>query len=173
MKVVLLLTTLLSGGAAFAQDARNGESAQMADGEILVTARKRTETAFNVPVVLQAVGAEEMQRRSIVNVDGIARITPLVIIGDNASSAQGAPIAIRGFSGADLNPFADQPASFNIDGIQVARSTVQRLSSMDIEQVEVLKGPQTLFFGKNSPAGVISIRTADPTDTFQSKFSSG
>lgn len=180
-RAFVLASTLLSSGVALAQDPGASGAApsdqavdsEVGEEEIIVTARLRAETAFEVPVVLQAVGSAELQRRSIVNVDGIARITPLVIIGDNASSAQGAPIAIRGFSGADLNPFADQPASFNIDGIQVARSTVQRLSSMDIEQVEVLKGPQTLFFGKNSPAGVISIRTADPTDTLQAKFSSG
>ena len=146
---------------------------QVAGGEIIVTARKRRETAFDTPVVLQAIGGQELSRRSIVNVEGLSRVTPLLLIGENTGGVQGAPIAIRGIAGSEINPFSDQAVSFNIDGIQVARSSVQRLASMDVASVEILKGPQALFFGKNSPGGVISIRSADPTRTFESSVSAG
>ena len=63
--------------------------------------------------------------------------------------------------------------SFNIDGAQVARATVRRMAEMDIAQVEVLKGPQALFFGKNSPGGIIAVHTADPTPTFEASVTSG
>lgn len=169
---LLLSGTSPSWAQAAPPQAADGAAVEV-DGEIIVTARKRAETAFDTPVVLQAVGGEELSRRSITNVDGLSRVTPLLLIGENTGGVQGAPIAIRGIAGSEINPFSDQAVSFNIDGIQVARSSVQRLASMDVASVEILKGPQALFFGKNSPGGVISIRSADPTATFDAKMSAG
>ncbi len=143
------------------------------NGDIVVTARKRDETSISVPVVVTAVGSAELSRRAINNLDGIARIVPQLIIGPQGGSVQGGNIAIRGISGPDSNPFGDQAVSFNVDGVQVAKSSVRRMSDIDIAQVEVLKGPQALFFGKNSPAGIVSIRTADPTQSLEAKLSAG
>lgn len=84
---------------------------------------------------------------------------------------QGGIIAIRGISGADNNPLNDQAVSFNIDGVSIGRASVRRMSDMDIEQIEVLKGPQALYFGKNSPDGIIPVRTADPTPSLEAKIS--
>lgn len=141
--------------------------------EIVVTARRRQETTFDTPVVLQAVSGAELDRRSIVNVEGLSRITPLLIIGENTGGIQGAPIAIRGISGSEVNPLADQAVAFDIDGVQVNRSTVARLGTFDLASAEILKGPQALFYGKNSPGGIISLRSADPTASFESKISAG
>lgn len=176
LRLTCAVTLLLSGTSPlWAQTAppQVGDQSADASGEIIVTARKRAETAFDTPVVLQAVGGEELSRRSITNVEGLSRVTPLLLIGENTGGVQGAPIAIRGIAGSEINPFSDQAVSFNIDGIQVARSSVQRLASMDVASVEILKGPQALFFGKNSPGGVISIRSADPTADFDMKVSAG
>ena len=144
-----------------------------AAADIIVTARKRNETLISVPVVVSAVPAAELQQRAISNLDGIARVVPQLLISPQAGSVQGGNIAIRGISGPDSNPFGDQAVSFNVDGVQVAKANVRRMSDTDIEQVEVLKGPQALFFGKNSPAGIVSIRTADPTRSLEAKLSSG
>ncbi|TNF05907.1 MAG: TonB-dependent receptor [Sphingomonadales bacterium] len=160
------------GASSAAADA-NRAAAIAADGDIIVTARKRDETSLTVPVVVTAVGSAELNRRAINNLDGIARIVPQLIIGPQGGSVQGGNIAIRGISGPDSNPFGDQAVSFNIDGVQVAKASVRRMSDMDIAQVEVLKGPQALFFGKNSPAGIVSIRTADPTPALEAKLSGG
>ncbi|AYJ85138.1 TonB-dependent receptor (plasmid) [Sphingomonas paeninsulae] len=174
-KLLCTAASLLVVHSSFAQTTspQKDENGQQVDGEIIVTARKRLETAFDAPVVLQAVSGEELGRRSIVNVEGLSRITPLLLIGENTGGVQGAPIAIRGIAGSEINPFSDQAVSFNIDGIQVARSSVQRLASMDVSSVEILKGPQALFFGKNSPGGVISIRSADATAQLEMKVSAG
>lgn len=141
--------------------------------DIVVTARKRDESSIAVPVVMTAVGAGELSRRSVTNLDGIARIVPQLIIAPQNGSVQGGNIALRGISGPDSNPFGDQAVSFNIDGVQIAKASVRRMSDTDIAQVEVLKGPQALFYGKNSPGGVVSLRTADPGDHFEAKLSGG
>lgn len=152
---------------------RSAPEEVQSDGELIVTARRRKESTFDAPVVLQAVSGMELQRRNIVNVEGLSRITPLLIIGENTGGIQGAPIAIRGISGSDVNPLADQAVAFDIDGIQVNRSTVARLGTFDLASAEILKGPQALFYGKNSPGGIISLRSADPSASFEAKLMSG
>jgi iron complex outermembrane receptor protein len=166
-------TTALMSLPAAAQDtpsrptAADEEQAKAAGGDIIVTARRRDETSIAVPVAITAVSGEQLAQRGIASVDALARAVPTLITSEATSSPQGGIVAIRGLSGVDANPFGDQAVSFNIDGVGVARSSVRRLSQMDIAQIEVLKGPQALFFGKNSPGGVISVRSADPTRSFQ------
>lgn len=170
-KIFLLITTsiaLCAPGAAWAQS----EEAEYT-GDIVVTARKRDETSIAVPVVLTAVSGAELERRAINNADSLARLVPGLTISEGGGTVQGGTIALRGVAGPDTNPLGDQAVSFNIDGVQVAKASVRRLGFMDVEQVEVLKGPQALFFGKNSPGGIISFRTADPTPQFAAKASLG
>ncbi|MET0985426.1 MAG: TonB-dependent receptor [Steroidobacteraceae bacterium] len=141
--------------------------------EIIVTARKREETSISVPVVITAVSGAELERRGVNSIDGLARLVPQLVVGEGGGTVQGGNIALRGISGADANPFGDQAVAFNFDGVQVARASVRRMAEMDIQQVEVLKGPQALYYGKNSPGGIISIRTADPTDELKAQISTG
>ncbi|MEJ7933229.1 TonB-dependent receptor [Sphingobium sp. AN558] len=141
--------------------------------DIIVTARRRDETLISTPVTIAAIGSEELSRRSIVSLEGIARTVPQLIIGNASGSIQGGAIALRGISAGDSNPFGDQAVAFNLDGLQVARAAPRRMGEFDMAQVEVLKGPQALYFGKNSPGGIVVIRTGDPTDTLQSRMSVG
>lgn len=163
---------LLAAPSAFAQAAA-GASEGDGTADIIVTARKRQETDLAVPVAISAVGTAEIERRGIVRLDALTQSVPGLQIGESGGSIQGGTIVMRGIGAGEDNPFADQAVSFNIDGSQIARSSVQRMANMDIASVQVLKGPQALFFGKNSPGGVISIRTADPTSQFEAKLSGG
>lgn len=167
---------LMSTAAAIISDKAGaqpvGETAQHADRDIVVTARKREETLISVPVAVTAVTAAQLEQRGVNSIDGLARLVPQLIVGEGGGTIQGGNIVLRGISGADSNPFADQAVSFNIDGVQIARASVRRMAEMDVAQVEVLKGPQALFYGKNSPGGVISIRSADPTSSWTGKIAS-
>lgn len=156
---------------AHAQDASGTDKPEVAEdnvnADILVTARRRDETSISVPVAVTAIGAQEIERRALTSIDTISRIVPSLVVANSSGGTQGGAIAIRGIASGETNPFADQAVSFNVDGAQIARSTVRRMAQMDLAQIEVLKGPQALFFGKNSPGGIVVIRTADPTPTFQ------
>lgn len=141
--------------------------------DIVVTARRREETSLAVPVAISAVSGQELQRRGVASIDNLSNLIPNVKIADANGSTQGGTISIRGIGTGAANPFADQAVSFNIDGAQVGYASVRRMAQMDLAQIEVLKGPQALFFGKNSPGGIISMRTADPTDATEGKVSMG
>lgn len=169
----LALSLLATTPGAYAQGVDSAASASSYDDGIVVTARKREERLIEVPVVMTAVGGEALDRQGITNLDGISRIVPQMIIANQGGAVQGGNITIRGISGPDSNPFGDQAVSFNVDGVQIAKATVRRMADTDISQVEVLKGPQALFFGKNSPAGIVSIRTADPGSELEAGIKGG
>ncbi|UZW53694.1 TonB-dependent receptor [Sphingobium sp. JS3065] len=162
-----IFTGLLLASATTMPTIALGQSAEARSDEIVVTARKRDETLISVPVIVSAVRGEELERKGITNLDGLSRIVPQLVIGEGAGSRQGGGIVIRGVAGPDANNLSDQAVSINVDGVQVAKGNVRRMSEVDLAQVEVLKGPQALFFGKNSPGGIISIRTNDPGDRLE------
>ena len=177
IRSILLVTSALAAASPTIADAQGGGSVAARNAvdsmDIIVTARRRDETSIAVPVVLTAVTGAELTRRGVNSADSLAQLVPGLASSAHAGSVQGGTIVLRGVAGPISNPLGDQAVSFNIDNVQIAKSSVRRLGFMDIQQVEVLKGPQALFFGKNSPGGIISLRTADPTPHFAAKASLG
>lgn len=140
--------------------------------EIVISARKREETSISAPVVVKAYTAEDLKLQGITDPHSLADFVPGFQIGP-AGSVNGSSAALRGYSTGAVNSTSDTAVQFNIDGVTLARGGVARLGTYDLEQIEILKGPQALFFGKNSPAGIISLRTADPTDELFAELSTG
>src|SRR5690606_17170414 len=79
----------------------------------------------------------------------------------------GPQVTIRGVGTSSYDPGVDQSVSLNIDGLSLGQGLAFASGMFDVSQVEVLKGPQSLFYGKSTPGGVISLRTADPTDQLE------
>lgn len=140
--------------------------------EIIVTARLRSERLQDVPVAATAFSSAELQRYNTDSLPQLSTRTPGLNIGITGAAA-GAVIALRGVGAGTNGSALDQAVSINIDGAQVSQANVLRLGLYDVERVEVLKGPQTLFFGKNSPGGVISIASANPGDKLEAKLRTG
>lgn len=136
------------------------------DTDIVVTARLRREGLLDVPVAVSVLSARDITKYNATDLTKIGELTPTVIV-SNYRTIGGGSIAIRGISSPPTQVGYEQPVSVAIDGIQSSSGRVATLGFFDLQQVEVLKGPQALFFGKNSPAGVISITTAGPTDRLE------
>jgi len=173
-RIVLLGASLIALSVVNPQVSRAQQSARVPQlEEITVTARKQTETAIATPVILTGVSKAQIEQRSITTIDALARVVPTLMSGIGGGTTQGGEIALRGISGQDVNPLADQAVSFNLDGVPIALATVRFLGQMDMAQIEVLEGPQALYYGRNSPGGIISIKTADPTSKFEAKGTAG
>jgi len=155
-KCLLLLT---AGGLLF-------EAPPAAADEIVVTARKREEVLLKVPVIATALQAEQLDQYAISDMNSITERVPGLNAGGNVGSI-GTQITLRGVGTTSLNANLDQSVSLNVDGLQLTNGNAFRSSQFDMAQVTVLKGPQALFFGKASPAGVIAIKTKDPTDEIE------
>ncbi|MES2097040.1 MAG: TonB-dependent receptor [Pseudomonadota bacterium] len=130
--------------------------------DIVITARRKDERLMDVPVVITALTADTVSRYQSNDLTAIGNLTPTVIIGTYKANGGGS-IAIRGISSPANQTGFEQAVSVAIDGIQTSNGQVARLGFFDVARVEVLKGPQALFFGKNNTAGVISIISASPT----------
>lgn len=141
--------------------------------EVVVTARKKQESLQDVPVVVTAFDSNAIEKFNAVAIDDLAEVVPGMST-DSESGASGiAFLNIRGIESSSLDPAIDQSVSMNVDGVQFSNGYAYRLGNFDLEQVEILKGPQALFFGKNSPGGIIAIKTANPTDEYFSQLQVG
>jgi len=167
MRAILLsaaaVAAITSAGAAHAQEQTPAAPAAADSGgdDIIVTARLRAESLLDVPVAVTALGKNDLERYGSASLTAIAQQTPNIII-NKSSSGGGGQITLRGISTAAGQAGFDQAVSVNLDGIQTSRGRTVTQGFFDLQQVEVLKGPQALFFGRNSPAGVISLISAGP-----------
>ena len=131
--------------------------------EVTVTARKRRESILNVPVIEQALGEDQLEKLQVTEITDLPKLVPGLNLGHSLLSI-GTLVSIRGIGTASQDPGIDQSVSLNIDGLSLGNGLAFSSGMFDVGQIEVLKGPQALFYGKSSPGGVIAIHTADPTD---------
>jgi iron complex outermembrane receptor protein len=146
--------------------AQPSEAQDDSTNDIVVTARKRDENLIDVPVAVSALSNGTLERRRITTLTDIATAVPNVTIAKQASGS-GVSLSIRGIGSTFNDPGIDQTVLINVDGAALSRGFISSIAFFDVAQVEILKGPQALFFGKNSPAGVVSIRSIDPGSSFE------
>ncbi|WP_197707355.1 TonB-dependent receptor [Sphingobium sp. LB126] len=169
------MALLLADQPAIAQDTPAG-APQATDSrgleEIVVTARRKEESSLKVPVAVTAIGSATIERTNASDLTRIAQISPQIQV-VNSSTAVASFVSIRGIGAASNDQFIEQSVLMDIDGMQLGRGRVTGLAMFDLQQVEVMKGPQSLFFGKNSPQGVISIKSRGPGDTLNGYIRAG
>ncbi|BFM15144.1 TonB-dependent receptor [Maricurvus nonylphenolicus] len=134
--------------------------------EIVVTAQKRAQSLQEVPISVNAVSGEFIEDSGISNLEELSSFVPNL----NISKSPGAnKIVIRGL-GSSANPSFEQAVGLYVDGIYGGKSRQFQVPFMDVERVEVLRGPQGVLFGKNSIAGAVSIISAKPSDEFEAEI---
>src|SRR5262249_15819147 len=116
----------------------------------------------NVPVIETALPRQRLERLQVVNMTDLPKLVPGLNFGQNVL-AIGTQVTLRGVGTSSSDPGVDPSVSLNIDGLSMANGLSFQSGMSQLGQIEVLKGPQALFYGKSSPGGVISVRTADPT----------
>ena len=131
--------------------------------EIVVTSQQRAESLQDVPVSVAAVTAEKISNAGIVDLQGLSELVPNFTINETALATT---VTIRGIS-SGINPGFEQSVGIYNDGIFYGRDKLARIPMMDMERVEILRGPQSILFGKNSIAGAVSQVSAKPTDEFE------
>jgi iron complex outermembrane receptor protein len=160
---VALLAAASSGAVAMAAPPAHAQDQGAAISEIIVTARKRQESLLNVPVVENVLPQQRLERLQTLNLADVSTQVPGLVLATGTATS-GLQVSIRGIGTNSQDPSVDQSVSLFIDGLQFSQGLAYEAGMFDVAQVEVLKGPQSLFYGKSSPGGVISLRTADPTN---------
>ncbi|MDB5429051.1 MAG: hypothetical protein JWP35_167 [Caulobacter sp.] len=150
---------------AFAEGAGSdsGASAQPTTtiGEVLVTARKRTENLQDVPASIQAIGADQLEKLNAKSLADLNGVTP------NAHIDELGNLTIRGITSSARNIGFEAGAAVYMDGVYLGRPLGNNQDLIDIDRVEVLRGPQGTLYGKNTTAGAISISTVRPGQTWR------
>ncbi len=158
---VSILPVLLSAGVAQAQEATATKSAGVE--EVVITARHRDENVQNIAAAVSVLGGELLTKTNTTTITQLTEMIPSVQF--SSYNPRNSQINIRGFgSAANLaNDGLEPGAGFYVDQVYYARPASATFDLIDIQRVEVLRGPQGTLYGKNSTAGAVTITTAAPT----------
>jgi len=132
--------------------------------EVLVTAQRIAAPESRTPVAMSVLTGEQLDKLGIDNAAGIGKRLPNVHL-DGAPD--GLRITIRGVSNSDVTEKGDPSAAFMQDGIYIARPQSQTLSFLDVDRIEVLRGPQGTLYGRNTTAGVVNVISNAPTQQLE------
>lgn len=138
--------------------------------ETLVTAQKRTESMQETPVSMQAYSGVELEARSAGDLSNIADFTPNLEFDATSpisGSSNAAVVFIRGIGQTDFVLTSDPGVGIYLDGVYISRAMGGVLDLLDIERVEVLRGPQGTLFGKNTVGGALNVTTKKPGPDFE------
>jgi len=134
-----------------------------------VTARKMKENILHAPVAVTAISGTALKERDMTDISAVADIAPNVnfsFAGTSSGSSSAAVVYIRGVGQNDFTPVTDPGVGIYIDGVYLARTIGSIMDNVDLESIEVLRGPQGTLFGRNTIGGAISLTTRDPGDEY-------
>lgn len=163
LKSLLVAASMLSAApaAAWAQE--------VALEEVVVTAQKRSENLQDVPITISAFTSSALQERAVGNVAQLSNLAPNVNL-DAGTPFSGSPSVlsafVRGIGSDDFAFNIDPGVGVYLDGVYLARTVGANQDLLDVERIEILKGPQGTLFGRNTIGGAISIVTREPGDEF-------
>ena len=134
-------------------------------GDIVVTARRREESIQNVPISVAAFGGAALAERQIDSSDKLTQLAPNVqfsAVAPASGNSSSSAIFIRGVGQTDFLASTDPGVGFYVDGVYFARASGTAISLLDVERIEVLRGPQGTLFGRNTVGGAIQVFSARP-----------
>jgi iron complex outermembrane recepter protein len=155
LPLAIATITALTASPVFAQ--------QLALEEVIVTAQKREQSLMDVPLSVTAVSGDKMMEAGIRNLGDLTAYVPNF---QKSETSIGNYLSIRGIS-SGINQGFEQSVVQYVDDVALGRSPLARAPFMDLNRVEVLRGPQNVLFGKNSIGGALSLVTNRPTQAFE------
>lgn len=138
--------------------------AQMVLEEVIVTARKREESLQETPIAVTALSARAMEELGVRDISDLRKVAPNVDVYDGNGSTGTGSIYIRGIGARNEGVNFDSGVGIYLDGIYVSRTSGAVLDNVDLQSVQVLRGPQGTLFGKNTTGGAVLYSTNKPTE---------
>lgn len=167
-RVAVLISTILMGNAVGVQAQENSEDKKALSLEVIeVTAQKRAQGLQDVPISISALSGDMLKDTNMNSLSDMSSAVPNLTITKSGITNQ---IGVRGISSGGNKGF-EQSVAMYVDEVYYGRDQLIQLPLVDLERVEVLRGPQPTLFGKNAIAGAISLTSARPTDEFEASIS--
>ncbi len=150
---------MAAASPAFAQDAQDSEAE---DNVIIVTATLRAANVQDIPIAVTAVSPVELERQGINDIRTLSSISPSFSLQSSQTETQGTSIRIRGVGTTGNNTGLESSVGVFIDGVYQSRPGIALGDLLDLERLEILRGPQGTLFGRNTSAGALNITTKRP-----------
>jgi iron complex outermembrane receptor protein len=163
------ITGVLMAISPATSQAQGAADASLTLEEVVVTARKKQETLIDIPVSVSVLTARDIEAKGIQNLFDVAMFTPGLTYFDAIQNQLGTPV-IRGISQTNLGT-PDRNVAVFYGGVYLANQNTSNLELLDVERIEVVKGPQSALYGRNAFNGAINYVPASPTDDFFAKVS--
>lgn len=169
----MAILAIAFGGSSVAHAAEAAEqqapktSETVALDEVVVTARRRTERLLDVPVSATVISGETLQAQGAVNTRDVLASVPSLTVSTGSRGTRDAVIKIRGVATADTSPVFDPGVGIYVNDVYIGRSAGGLTDLVDLDSVQVLRGPQGTLFGRNSVGGAILLTTTRPVDYFE------
>ena len=169
LSIFVASSTLVFQNQAVAEDAEASGPIE----EVLVTARRREESAQNVPIPITAMSEDQLEERNIVSVEDISRLAPNLQFNYSSVNRGTMNVFLRGIGQVNWSATMDPKIGVYIDGVYMGRPQGGVFDLLDIERIEVLRGPQGTLFGRNTTAGLVNVITRKPDTDFGGKVKVG
>lgn len=154
---------VLASATAIAEEQVAAQSEGAGLNEVIVTARRRAENMQTVPVAVSSISALQLERSFAMDTTSLAQFAPNVVLDKvEAGTAGGAAFSIRGISYQDVEKAFDPTVLLFVDDIAVGTGTGNVMNMLDVQNIEVLRGPQGTLFGKNAVGGIVNIHRREP-----------
>jgi iron complex outermembrane recepter protein len=158
----LVIVTMLSSAAVSTEAVHALESGDYVE-EIVVTAQKREQLLQDVPIAMSVLDIDDLERRGFSRFDDIAFAVPNLSI-TAPSGSRSVQFTMRGITGQTFFPAAESSVGIFLDGVYVNNPAAQNFDLLDVERIEVLRGPQGTLYGKNAAAGAINVISRKPDE---------
>lgn len=140
-------------------------------GAVTVTAQRVEENLQDVPVAVTALSAEQLEDKQVLNIRDLTAQVPNINIATNTGTASAARIFLRGVGEDESRGAVDQAVGIYVDGVYIGRSVGSLFDVVDLESLEVLRGPQGTLYGRNTIGGAIKLTSVKPQFENSGKFS--
>ena len=164
--VAVIAAGAVGGAARAANGAPPPRSINVIE-DIVVTARQRSEAAQSVPIPITAISGAQLDARAAFDMRDLERVTPNLSLENSPFAKNSANIFLRGIGQINWGPAQDPKVGTYLNGVYLGRPQGGVFDLLDIERIEVLRGPQGTLFGRNTTAGLIQVITKEPTGKFE------
>jgi len=153
-----------------AEDTVSASPAGTEIGELIVTAQKRSESVQTVPAAISAISGANLDQRGITNTEDLQYAVPSFHSGTLTGSTG---ITIRGVGATNVGTGGSSGVAVNVDGVYQTQTTTVDIAQVDLDRVEVLRGPQGTLYGRNATGGAVNFITNAPTRKFEGSLLAG
>jgi len=162
---LLIVSAMLSAmpSMASAQEVVTSETGELLLEELIVTAQRREESLQSAPIAVTAISADLLAQKQITNVLDLQYAAPNLSLATNTGTANGARLFIRGAGEDESRASAEPAVGVYVDEVYIGRAVGALFDLVDLEQVEVLRGPQGTLYGRNSNGGAIRLNSVRPS----------